>query len=33
MTLKIGLLHSLVRPEEKLLIQEFRRHPEVDLQM
>lgn len=33
MILKIGLLHSLVRPEEKLLIQEFRRRPEVDLQM
>ncbi len=33
MSLKIGLLHSLVRPEEKLLIKEFRKHPDVELQM
>ena len=31
--MKIGLLHSLVRPEEKLLIKEFRKHPEVELRM
>ena len=31
MSLKIGLLHSLVRPEEKLLIREFRQRPGVDL--
>ncbi len=33
MSLKIGLLHSLVRPEEKLLIKEFRKHSGVELQM
>ncbi len=33
MSLKIGLLHSLVRPEEKLLIKEFRRHAGVELQL
>ena len=33
MSLKIGLLHSLVRPEEKLLIREFRQRPGVDLTM
>ena len=33
MSLKVGLLHSLVRPEEKLLIQEFRQRPGVDLRM
>ncbi len=33
MSLKIGLLHSLVRPEEKLLIKEFRQRPGVELRM
>ena len=33
MSLKIGLLHSLIRPEEKLLIKEFRQRPGVELQM
>lgn len=33
MSLKVGLLHSLVRPEEKLLIREFRQRPGVDLRM
>ena len=33
MSLKIGLLHSLIRPEEKLLIKEFRKHPGVELEM
>lgn len=30
---KIGLLHSLVRPEEKLLIKELRARPGVELEM
>ncbi len=29
--MRIGLLHSLIRKEEKLLIQEFQRHKEVEL--
>ncbi len=33
MSLKVGLLHSLVRPEEKLLIREFRQRAGVDLRM
>ena len=33
MSLKIGLLHSLVRPEEKLLIKEIRQRPGVELRM
>lgn len=33
MSLKVGLLHSLVRPEEKLLIREFRQRPGVELRM
>lgn len=33
MSLKVGLLHSLVRPEEKLLIREFRQRDGVDLRM
>lgn len=33
MSLKVGLLHSLVRPEEKLLIREFRQRLGVDLRM
>ena len=31
--MKIGFLHSLIRKEEKLLIDEFRRHPEAELVM
>lgn len=31
--MKIGLLHSLVRPEEKLLIKELKDRPGVELQM
>ncbi len=29
--MKIGFLHSLIRKEEKLLLEEFRRHPEVEV--
>ncbi len=31
--MRVGLLHSLIRKEEKLLIQEFRQFPEVELVM
>jgi [lysine-biosynthesis-protein LysW]--L-2-aminoadipate ligase len=31
--MKIGFLHSLIRKEEKFLVEEFRRRPEVDLVM
>lgn len=31
--MKIGFLHSLIRKEEKLLIDEFRRHADVELVM
>lgn len=31
--MKVGFLHSLIRPEEKLLIKEFEKHPNVDLVM
>jgi [lysine-biosynthesis-protein LysW]--L-2-aminoadipate ligase len=30
---KVGFLHSLIRPEEKLLIKEFEKQPNVDLVM
>lgn len=33
MTIKIGFLHSLIRPEEKLLIKEFERREKVELVM
>ena len=33
MTMKIGFLHSLIRPEEKLLIKEFENRPGVELAM
>jgi len=29
--MKVGLLHSIIRKEEKLLLAEFRKHPEVEL--
>lgn len=31
--IKIGFLHSLIRPEEKMLIEEFRKHENVELIM
>ncbi|MEJ2239306.1 MAG: lysine biosynthesis protein LysX [Gemmatimonadales bacterium] len=31
--MKVGFLHSLIRPEEKLLIKEFEKQPNVDLVM
>ncbi len=33
MTMKVGFLHSLIRPEEKLLIKEFENRPGVELAM
>ena len=33
MTMKVGFLHSLIRPEEKLLIKEFESRPGVELAM
>ncbi len=33
MTMKVGFLHSLIRPEEKLLIKEFEDRPGVELAM
>jgi [lysine-biosynthesis-protein LysW]--L-2-aminoadipate ligase len=33
MTIKIGFLHSLIRPEEKLLIKEFEQREKVELVM
>ena len=29
--MKVGILHSLIRKEEKLLIDEFAKHPEAEL--
>ena len=31
--MRVGLLHSLIRKEEKLLIQEFKRHEDIELVM
>ena len=31
--MQVGLLHSILRKDEKLLIEEFRKRPNVDLQM
>jgi [lysine-biosynthesis-protein LysW]---L-2-aminoadipate ligase len=31
--IKVGFLHSLIRPEEKMLIEEFKKHSEVNLVM
>ena len=33
MTMKVGFLHSLIRPEEKLLIKEFENRPGIELAM
>lgn len=31
--MRVGFLHSLIRKEEKLLIEEFKKHPDVELVM
>ena len=31
--MKIGFLHSLIRKDEKLLIEEFKKHDDVELVM
>ena len=33
MSIRVGFLHSLIRPEEKFLLKEFERHGDVELVM